>query len=317
MVEHLVMIGLGSIVLGAAIGEPLRLGDGRPCNPMLHCHLIQTTEIQAIVGDCARDGVGGPQYCGLWSLTSKHRPFNCYGNSYAGLIPGELRGKAPTLEIVDDATVALSRQADDQYPSAARAVYRLVGPHCLEHTLRIRDARPIATAPGYREVSWCSYINSPEDPKLYFLSDGRWISYLSSLHGVGSRIAPSYLPESQLEPLLPQDEKRQPFHHDWARVRFDEPFYYGRLGNMVLLHVFDTPNDLRFFCSPSGGGASLLPGQTCPAWDFLWVIPADRYAPGQEYHFRMRLIYKPFVSNEDVLEEVRRAQAEMAAAHGD
>ena len=34
--------------------------------------------------------LGGPQYCGLWSLTSKHRQFNCYGNSYAGLIPGEL-----------------------------------------------------------------------------------------------------------------------------------------------------------------------------------------------------------------------------------
>jgi hypothetical protein len=283
---------------------------------VFHCQMIQTGEIQAIVGDCSRDGMGGPQYCGLWSLTSKERQFSCYGNSYAGLIPGELRGKPVTLEAIDDKTIALSHAADEAYPSSARALYRLVGPNCIEHSLTLRDTRSLLNPQGYREVSWCSYINSPEDPKLYFLSGGQWTSYLSPTHGVGSRVAPSYVPQAQLEALVPQDEKRQPFHHDWAPVRFDEPFYYGRLGQMVLIHVFDDPTDLRFFCSPSGGGGSLLPNQGCPAWDFLWIIPADRYAPDTDYHFRMRLIYKPFVSDDDVLEEVRRAQAEMGGRQG-
>ena len=54
---------------------------------MTHCELIQAGEIQAVVGDASRDGFAGQQYCGLWSLTSKHRVFNAFGNSYAGLIP--------------------------------------------------------------------------------------------------------------------------------------------------------------------------------------------------------------------------------------
>jgi hypothetical protein len=256
--------------------------------------------------------MGGPQYCGLWSLTSKQRQFNCYGNSYAGLIPGELRGKTVTVEPIDDTAVALVHRADDAYASDGRAVYRLVSPNCIEHTLTIRDARPFMSTLGYREVSWCSYINSPEDPTLHFRSGGQWVSYLSPEHGVGSRLAPSYVPEDQLEPMPPQDERRQPFHVNWAPVRFDEPFYYGRLGHMVLIHVFENPTDLRFFCSPSGGGGSLLPGQSCPAWDFLWIIPAERYEAGKEFTFRLRLIYKPFVSEEDVLDEVHRAQAAMA-----
>jgi hypothetical protein len=115
----------------------------------------------------------------------------------------------------------------------------------------------------------------------------------------------------KLEKLPPQDEKRQPFHVNWAPLKFDQPFYYGRLGQMVLLYVFDDPGNLRFFCSPSGGGGSLIPNQSCPAWDFLWVIPAEKYQADKEFTFRLRLIYKPFVSDEDVLAEVSRARAEM------
>lgn len=277
-----------------------------------HCALIQSEELQAIVGDCARNGAGGPQYCGLWSLTSKHRPFNCFGNSYAGLLPGELRGRAGTvLQMVDDKTAVLCKPATDQDGTEARASYRFIGPHCLEHTLVLKDVRPRVAPGGYREVSWCSYMNCPEDPRLHFLSRGQMIAYLSPEHGVGSRVAPSYVPEDELEKLPPQDERHRPFHLDWAPVKFDEPFYYGRLGPMLLLYVFDNPRDLRFFCSPSGGGGSLLPQQTCPAWDFLWIIPAEKYQDGREYTFRLRLIYKPYVSDQDVLAEVEKARKEM------
>ena len=47
----------------------------------LHCQMIQAGEITAIIGDASRDGIGGTQYCGLWSLTSKHWPFNAFGNT--------------------------------------------------------------------------------------------------------------------------------------------------------------------------------------------------------------------------------------------
>lgn len=278
----------------------------------MHCALIQSGELQAIVGDCSRNGSGGPQYCGLWSLTSKQRQFNAFGNSYAGLLPGELRGRPNvTLQMIDDQSAALVKPATEQDPTEARVTYRFVSPNCLEHTLTLKDNRSRMSSLGYREVSWCSYMNSPDDIRLHFLSAGQMTAYISPQHGVGSRIGPSFIPE--LEQTPPQDEKRQPFHVDFAPLKFEAPFYYGRLGQMVLLYVFDNGEDLRFFCSPSGGGGSLVPGLTCPAWDFLWIIPQAKYEVGKEFTFKLRMIYKPYVSDEDVLAEVKAAQEGMKA----
>jgi hypothetical protein len=280
---------------------------------MLHCQMIQAGEIQAIVGDAARNGLGGPQYCGLWSLTSRHRNFNAFGNAYAGLIPSEIRGKAPALEVVDEHTAALTRKADGAYPSDCRATYRVEAPHYVEHTLTFADRANLLRSyggpgvPGYRESGSCCYMNSPEDPRICFRSGGEWLRYISPEHGVGSNIAPSYVPDAELEVLPGQDQERRPFHVDRIPRRFDEPFYYGRLGEMVLVLIFDQPRWLRFFCSPSGGGPSLLPGKACPAWDYLWAIPESEYRVGREYTFRVRVAYKPFVSDEDVLDEYRRA----------
>jgi hypothetical protein len=91
---------------------------------MNHCALLQTAELQAVIGDASRNGMGGTQYGGVWSLTSRHRPFNAFGNSYAGLIPGEIRGRAPALHPVDDRSCLLVRQADDSYPVDVRAEVR-------------------------------------------------------------------------------------------------------------------------------------------------------------------------------------------------
>ena len=81
---------------------------------------------------------------------------------------------------------------------------------------------------------------------------------------------------------------------------------------MVLIFVFDKPEWLRFFCSPTGGGGSILPGKSCPAWDFMWIIPEAEYSTGREYEFRMRMIYKRFISNEDVIVEYERTQKELS-----
>ena len=277
---------------------------------MLHCQLIQAGDIQAVIGDASRDGMGGTQYCGVWSLTSKHRAFNAFGNSYAGLLPGPLRGRAPTLAVIDDNTVALSRQADGTRASETRATYRIAPPNIIDHTLEFRDCADLRGAGcDFREVSWCSYMNSPEDIRLHFLSGGDWRSYNSPEHGVASNIAPAYLTEDELERW--PERTPHPFHWGRCDFGFDQPFYYGRQGAMVLIFIFDTPRWLRFFCSPSGGGPSVLAGLTSPAWDFEWVIPAADYEVGRTYSLRTRLVYKPFVSNDDVLAEYERAVAEL------
>jgi hypothetical protein len=284
----------------------------------MHCALIQAGEIQAVVGDASRDGVGGRQYCGLWSLTSKYRPFNAFGNSYAGLLPGPLRGKSPTLQVVDETTCVLSREADGVYPADVCSEYTVREPCYVDHSLSFVDTKDTRRAGcGFREVSWCCYMNCPEDPRLHFISGRQWHHYISPAHGVASNIAPSYLAESELEdwPIKSDWRKERrndrPFSWDRYERRFDQPFYYGRLGEMAMILVFDTPRWLRFYCSPSGGGSSLVPGRKCPAWDFEWVIPEADYEVGKEYSLRVRLIYKRFVSADDVLAEYRRSQAEL------
>jgi len=106
---------------------------------MSHCQLLQTGDIQAIVGDASRRGAGGAQYCGLWSLTFTHRVFNAFGNFYAGLLPGALRGKAPRLEPLDEASCVLWSKADDERPADVRALYCLTPPHCVDHELVLTD----------------------------------------------------------------------------------------------------------------------------------------------------------------------------------
>jgi hypothetical protein len=280
--------------------------------------MLQTSEIQVIIGDSSRDGVGGRQYCGVWSLTSKHRPFNAFGNSYAGLLPGELRGQAktPVFRRADERTCVLSHTADDAHPVDVRAEYRVSEPYYIDHTLSLVDRKHMCREGcDFREVSWCCYMNCPDDLRLHFLSGGEWFAYISPEHGIGSNIAPACVPDDRLEVWPPRQKSAggsfHPFHWDRIERRFDEPFYYGRLANMVLILVFDKPEWLRFFCSPSGGGNSLRPGQTCPAWDFEWVIPKADYQAGKEYTFNVRLAYKPFVSEDDVLAEYHRARTEL------
>lgn len=281
--------------------------------------MIQAGDLQAIVGDDSREGVGGIQYSGLWSLTSKHRVFNCFGNSYAGLLASDLRGKHPYVEQIDPHTVALIRPATDGITTARRGEYRISGPHYIDHTLTLTDhaevlKRHAGPGKGYREVLYCSYMNSPQDPRITFRSRGEWFSYIPEKHGVGSNIAPSYVPDEQLEIPPKQDHSKgypEPFYVDRIERRFDLPFYFGRLDHMLLMFIFDTPRWLRFFLSPSGGGTSLLPGKTCPAWDFQWLIPEAEYRLNTPYTFRTRMLYKPFVSEQDVMDEYRRAVDEL------
>ena len=85
----------------------------------------------------------------------------------------------------------------------------------------------------------------------------------------------------------------------------------GITSMLVLLFVFDQPQWLRFFSSPSGGGVGTLPDRSCPAWDFEWIIPEGEYMPGRDFTFRVRMIYKRFASDDDVLLEVQKAQQAM------
>ena len=211
--------------------------DDHQSKSVSHCALIQGDEVQVIVGDATRNGMAGQQYCGLWSLTSKYRPSNAFGNSYAGLLPHEIRWRNPRLEIAGPQRVELLHTADREHPVDVRASYEIVGPNIIEHELSFVDKKDMReTGCGFREVKWCSYINSPEDNRMYFLSRGNWVSYIAPRHGIGSAIAPSYISEEQIAKYPVEAYKKEgkgkevKFDWDYAPIRFDEPFYYGKCG---------------------------------------------------------------------------------------
>ncbi|MFH1069776.1 MAG: hypothetical protein V1794_09195 [Candidatus Glassbacteria bacterium] len=311
-VKRMIALVPAAIVL---ISGPANAQQARP--PM-HCQFIHAGEIEAIVGDAARYR-GHP---GIWSLTSKHRNFNIFNNESAGMITGDLRSKRNTvLEYVDDSTSVLKREPTDAFPVKVRMVVRARSPYYLDTELTVRDSVDLETVKSLlgnnpflgneRQVSYNCYVNSPEDIRINFLSGGKWERFIPSEHGgPGSSIAPAYLKDSELEVWPKSDDPRFHWYKRYEK-RFDEPFYYGRFGDMVLILVFDQPKLLRFYVSPSGGGKSLIAGQTSPAWDFEWLIPRKDYQANKDYTFRTCLVYKQFESDEDVIREVRKVQHDL------
>ena len=273
-----------------------------------HCQFLRAGEIEAIIGD----GAGHRTRPGIWAMSSIRHHFSIFKNMSSGMLYGDLRGKANTvLEYVDDSTCVLKREPTDNYPVRVRAQFRAVSPYYLDCELTVNDVVDrIADEPwDFRSVSVNCYANSPDDIRIHYLSGGEWERYIPPVHGApGTAIAPSYTDEIEEWP----DYEDPPFNWGkWYEKSFDEPFFYGRYQHMVLILVFDKPDMIRFYDSPTGGGKSLLPGNTSPAWDFEWNILGKNYQAGRDYTFRTRMIYKQFVSDEDVLLEVRKAQQDL------
>ena len=285
------------------------LSAEQPCPPF-HCQLIRAGEIEAIVGD----GAGHRTRPGIWALSSIHHPFSIFKNMSSGMLSGEFRGKANSIvEYVDDSTSLLKRESTPDYPTRARMYFRMRSPYYLDTELTFSDTEnKLSDKPyDFRSVSFNCYVNSPSDIRIHYLSGGQWERYIPPYHAApGTSIKPSYLKPEEIE-VWPKIED-PPFNWtSWYEKDFDEPFYYCRFEHMVMILIFDKPRAIRFYISPSGGGASLIAGQDSPALDFEWILPRSEYRINQEYTYRMRLVYKQFVSDEDVLAEVCKAQKDL------
>jgi hypothetical protein len=178
-------------------------------------------------------------------------------------------------------------------------------PNVIHMTFRCKPTkRAFKTFMG---VFWASYINDPEDKAIYFLGEGssldapRWERFETEQHGKNSTV----LPEDDENPFK-YPEGGNTLFNSFSELRYAEPFFYGRRGDDVLIYIFDPNPYLRFAHSPSGGGRNADGTGLNPAWDFQLVIPD--WKPGEEYGLSMRLIVKPWQSQDDVLAEVRRFQ---------
>ncbi|MCC6445346.1 MAG: hypothetical protein IT210_18040 [Armatimonadetes bacterium] len=299
-------IGRRTLIKGAALAVAVVKG-GRAVeaseNPQAaRMELINRGDLSVLFGNSANHGTGPGGYCGIWSLTSTHQAHNAFVSSYAGFIFNSHRGTPAALERAGEGGAAFSLQT----PSLNTRSAFTVSPPCYVDCETTAVLQNPISAP-YLLQSWASYINSPEDGDIHFRHGNRWVRAHSPKHGVDATYCPSTLKDTEDDLRhLSRQERENNFVCGYSQQRFDEPFYYGRIRNMALAFFFDTLENIRFTISPSGGGTSVLPDKSCPAWDWLWLIPDAR--PDRPYRLRIRMVYKPFTGPEDILDEFKRWQ---------
>lgn len=177
--------------------------------------------------------------------------------------------------------------------------FRLVPPHYIDIRFRMVIHSADFFKHGYAGLFWASYIHNPVDRNIYFFGSKRkehtkmWITAYSEKHGVQS----THLQKNEKHNLYFAPNFNVVLANHFSDLRFDKPYYFGRFHNMVLAYLFESDEVIRFSQSPDGGGPSN------PAWDFQYIIPD--FNPGQEYSFKVRMIYKPFDSEADIANEYR------------
>ena len=129
-----------------------------------------------------------------------------------------------------------------------------------------------------------------------------WIAFMSPEHNKKSTVR--YESDTH-EPTFVEGYPPRLFNN-FSEYVYSYPFYYGLKGTMMYLIMFDQPGSIRFSHSPSGGGT--LGKGFAHAWDFHYLI--YNYKVGERYSFKARLVYKPFVSRDDVINEYEKWSGE-------
>ena len=272
------------------------------------CGLFQAGDLACVIGDDSDHGSGSTQYSGLWTLISRHFVHTAFTPPYAGFIAGTHRGTRPAFSRINDTSARLYRSPTEESQIESEAVFIIRPPHYIDYNYSfVLTGEPISSPlNGCLELSWCNYMNAVTDPAIYFVSNGKWVREYSTTHGYKAMHYPSQLSAKDRErrpvEIYERQEKPIPFHWSASETTFDIPLYYGRVHRMIFLVMFEGYLDWRFFMSPTGGGGNALgPGHHNPAWDWSWIIRGPEV--GKRYNCHIRLAYKPFLSNQDVLTE--------------
>lgn len=182
------------------------------------------------------------------------------------------------------------------------AEYQVTSPHYLDVTLTMKTNRrawpqnhvalffaTIVDVPIYTGVTMRGY-----DALIEVEHQNRWIHFNGTAITQGKTAHPAGIEQ----PELPRSPDAPPtyFYSD-SSIRFEQPFFYGSIDNMVFALMF-RPEDrerIRFTVNP------FAPAFGGPAWDFIWNIPAP--IAEKRYEINFRSIFKPFVNRDDILQE--------------
>jgi hypothetical protein len=281
-------------------------------------------DLTAVVGDNSAEGEHRAGYNGVWSLRHASGSRNIFVPAVAGLnlehiVTGEHLDDQQTFFEPRNAPMSLQRISDTeaelhQPPTPTFHVeswtrLQLAAPHYLDMTFRCVPRQPVFPR-GYLALFWASYMNAPSDKSMYFLGglDGQrelWTQFCTQWHNDQSTVRH---PDDTFEMTFPEGG-RDALFKSMSRIRFDQPFFYGHIDDLVWLVMFDRAAGIRLTHSPSGGGVNSELRTTNPAWDFQFLVLDPRV--DVEYGFQVRTVLRPRCSRGELLEEWSRWQTSM------
>lgn len=203
------------------------------------------------------------------------------------------------LKQISENVVELYQSETPQSHVESWTTFTLVPPHYIDVNFRCIIKSDAFFKHGYAGIFWASYINAPQDKKIYFYGrekqteEAKWMGAYSTAHGVAS----THIGDHDKLDLFAVPGFNVTLASHYSDYLFSEPFYYGRFNNMVFAYLFSQPNDgiIRFSQSPTGGG------QDNPAWDFQFIIP--NFEVDKEYSYNARLLYKEWKGAKDIKAE--------------
>ena len=285
---------------------------------------LRSEELRCTIGNNTEKGNHRAGYNGVFELTSIHQAESLFVPQYAGLnlehvFDASSRGNdretffeprvAPMeFEQINPTTVVLRQPTLPHWKVESTTTFRLTNPYYLDVTFKCIPWSDHFKG-GAFGLFWASYINAPLDKSVYFLRAGQnggrvWQQFCTQYHNHDSTV-------KSVEDAFDwkfDSEARDSLFSNISKIRYAEPFFYGRFRNMVFIVIFDRNEGIRFAHSPSGGGSTPEGDDTNPAWDFQWVIP--KYVVGNTCQFDYRVVYKKWIDRADVQAEVARFRGE-------
>ena len=225
------------------------------------------------------------------------------------------------MEQIDSVTVKYTQIGKDVSGLNMEMLFK-VGDSYIDETISTWPDHDIE----YSSSFFASYMNQVQNTSIFLRTPGKdedkkqWLEIASAGHGADDGIGVFGRPYNPFgmkwhehlkdNPLLRQARIETP---ETKLATFDagfskypskkmDYFYYGLVDDYLYLMIFQE-SDFIFWISASGNGTVRQ-----PAWDYEFKTGPQK--ANERRNFHVRLVYKPFVSIEDVLDEVSRFQNE-------
>ncbi len=185
-------------------------------------------------------------------------------------------------------------------------VYALTAPNAVDITFSVTP-RKVCAPLGYVALMWASYLNYARDGQIHFWGEEAGREGWQTLGGPldnGKRDVGT-VPFKGAAPLPVEPGALALNITEHPSKQFLKPVYYGLTDgdqnydtqddNMVVIMMFDQEAPIRLALWNWTGNPHW------PAWDWQFILRDPK--ADTTYRYRARMVYKPFVSAEDVMAE--------------